>query len=70
MPFARQHVLELKVQYPSVFDPSGANMSSYGEPAIPTIVVVDGKGTIVGRYLGTVSGVSQKLDALLSQEGK
>jgi thiol-disulfide isomerase/thioredoxin len=63
---ARTYVADLKVPFPSVFDKSGVNPGAFLVPAIPTTIVVNGTGKIVGRYVGTVSGISQKLDALLS----
>jgi thiol-disulfide isomerase/thioredoxin len=66
---ARTYVLDLKVQYPSVVDPSSVNSQAFQVPAVPTVLVVNGKGAIVGRYNGTVSGISQQLDSLLSNDG-
>lgn len=63
---ARTYVADLKVPFPSVFDKSDENPGAFLVPAIPTTIVVNGAGKIVGRYVGTVSGISQKLDALLS----
>jgi len=63
---ARAYVADLKVPYPSVFDPSSANTAPFRVDAPPTIIVVDGHGEVVGRYLGTVSGVAQQLDHLLA----
>lgn len=63
---ARAYVADLKVPFPSVFDQSYVNARAFQVPAIPTTIVVNSEGQIVGRYLGTVSGISQKLDALLS----
>lgn len=63
---ARTYVADLKVPFPSVFDRSDVNPGAFLVPAIPTTIVVNSAGKIVGRYVGTVSGISQKLDALLS----
>lgn len=66
---ARSYVVDLMVRYPSVLDPSGANPQSFQVPAVPTTMILNGKGAIVGRYLGTVSGLSHQLDTLLSSGG-
>lgn len=63
---ARAYVLDLKVPYPSVFDQLGVNIQSFHVVAIPATIVLNSTGEIVGRYLGTVSGISQRLAALLS----
>lgn len=66
---ARAYVRDLKVRYPSVFDPSSSNTGPYQVGAPPTIIIVNAKGQIVGRYLGTVTGISQQLDDLLANGG-
>jgi cytochrome c biogenesis protein CcmG/thiol:disulfide interchange protein DsbE len=66
---ARAYVVDLKVRYRSVFDPSGTNSGPYQVDAPPTIVVVSANGQIVGRYLGTLSGISEQLDILLAPGG-
>jgi thiol-disulfide isomerase/thioredoxin len=66
---ARSYVLDLKVRYPSVFDSSNVNPQAFQVPAVPTTIVLNGKGAIVGRYLGTVSGISKQVDVLLSTGG-
>jgi thiol-disulfide isomerase/thioredoxin len=66
---ARTYALDLKVRYPSVFDSSNVNPQAFQAPAVPTTIVLNGKGAIVGRYLGTVSGISKQLDVLLSTGG-
>lgn len=63
---ARAYVADLKVAYPSVFDLPGANAAAYQVEAPPTVIVVDGSGQVVGRYLGTVTGVAAQLDHLLA----
>ena len=62
---ARAYVTELKVPYPSVFDPSSTNTGPFQVNAPPTTIVVDGDGRVVGRYLGTLTGVAEQLDHLL-----
>lgn len=66
---ARAYVVDLKVRYPSVFDPLSANTAPFQVDAPPTAIVVDGKGQVVGRFLGTVSGIAQQLDHLLASGG-
>jgi thiol-disulfide isomerase/thioredoxin len=66
---ARTYALDLNVRYPSVVDPLSADSQPFQVPAVPTTIVLNGKGAIVGRYLGTVSGISKQLDVLLSTSG-
>jgi thiol-disulfide isomerase/thioredoxin len=67
---ARSYVLQLKVPYRSVFDQSSVHPGPYHVAGTPTIIVVDGKGVIVGDYPGTVTArISQQLDVLLSNGG-
>mgnify|MGYP001449194751 CR=1 FL=1 len=49
---ARAFVQEFKVSYPSLFDESGSAAASYEVDAPPSIVLVNSKGIIVGRYPG------------------
>jgi thiol-disulfide isomerase/thioredoxin len=55
-----------KVAYPSVPDPSEVITSEYNVPAPPTVIIIDAKGNIVDRLLGTLSGVSSDLTRLTS----
>ena len=52
------------VPYPSVNDASEVIASEYNAPAPPTVIIVDVKGNIVDRFLGTLSGVSGDLTRL------
>jgi len=52
------------VSYPSVNDASEVIASEYNVPAPPTVIIIDAKGNIVDRYLGTLSGVSSDLARL------
>ncbi|MDQ6884659.1 MAG: TlpA family protein disulfide reductase [Candidatus Dormibacteraeota bacterium] len=52
---ARAFTGEFKVQYPSLYDDSGNSAAKYEVDAPPSIVLVDGKGIIVGRYPGEAS---------------
>ncbi len=54
-----------KVAYPSVNDSSQVIASEYNVIDPPTVVIVDAKGNIVDRFLGTLSGVSNDLNRLL-----
>ena len=63
---ARSYVSELDVRYPSIIDTSSDSAAAFGVDAPPTVIVVDQGGRIVGRYLGTLTGVTQQLDALLA----
>ena len=56
---------DLGVVYDSVPDGSEQISSAYNVAAPPTIVVVDQHGSVVGRFLGTVVGVSDDLNRLL-----
>jgi len=47
--------------YPTVGQ-SDVNPGAFQVPSILTVIVVDGEGEIVGRYVGTVSGIAQQLD--------
>ena len=64
---ARAYALALNVPYPSVYDQLAVDARSFLVQAIPTTIVVNSKGEIVGRYACTVSRIAQQLDALLSQ---
>jgi thiol-disulfide isomerase/thioredoxin len=52
------------VMYPSVNDASEVIASEYNVPAPPTVIIIDAKGNIVERFLGTLSGVSPDLTRL------
>lgn len=54
-----------QVAYPSVNDSSEVIASEYNVIDPPTVVVVDAKGNIVDRFLGTLSGVSTDLNRIL-----
>ncbi|HYA00980.1 MAG TPA: TlpA disulfide reductase family protein [Candidatus Binatia bacterium] len=53
------------VAYPSVEDSTGAIAAAYDVAAPPTLIVVDRRGVIAGRFLGTLSGVAATLDQAL-----
>ena len=59
-------VSEFHVPYPSVFDPGEATTGPWQIDAPPTLVVVDGKGQIRARFLGTLVGIDPLLTRLLS----
>ena len=52
------------VPYPSVNDASEVITSEYNVLDPPTVVIVDSKGNIVDRFLGTLAGVSADLTRL------
>jgi thiol-disulfide isomerase/thioredoxin len=54
------------VPYPSVNDSSEVITSEYNVLDPPTIVIVDAKGNIVDRFLGTLVGVANDLTRLTS----
>ena len=53
-----------KVPYPSVNDASEGIASENNVLDPPTVVIVDAKGNIVDRFLGTLTGVSTDLTRL------
>jgi thiol-disulfide isomerase/thioredoxin len=53
-----------KVPYPSVNDSSQLVASEYNVLDPPTVIVIDAKGNIVDRFLGTLAGVSADLSRL------
>ncbi len=53
-----------RVSYPSVNDASEVIASEYNVPAPPSVIIVDAKGNIVDRFLGTLSGVNADLTRL------
>jgi thiol-disulfide isomerase/thioredoxin len=52
------------VPYPSVNDASEVIASEYNVLDPPTVIIVDARGNIVDRFLGTLSGVSSDLTRL------
>jgi thiol-disulfide isomerase/thioredoxin len=54
------------VPYPSVNDASEVITSEYNVISPPTVVIVDAKGNIVDRFLGTLVGVNADLIRLTS----
>jgi thiol-disulfide isomerase/thioredoxin len=56
---------DFSVPYQSVEDLTGSVAAAYDVTAPPTVVVVNRKGTIAGRFLGTLAGVSTALDRAL-----
>ena len=52
------------VPYPSVNDSSEVITSEYNVLDPPTVVIVDAKGNIVDRFLGTLAGVTADLSRL------
>ena len=63
---ARAFVAEFKVPYPSLYDDSGSLAASYEIDAPPSIVLVNGKGIVVGRYPGEAS--EAQLRSLITQK--
>jgi thiol-disulfide isomerase/thioredoxin len=63
---ARAFVSEFKVPYPSLYDDSGSAAANYEVDAPPSIVLVDAKGIVVGRYPGEAS--EAQLRALIKQK--
>lgn len=53
---ARAFVQEFKVPYPSLYDDAGRVAAAYEVDGPPAIVLVDGRGIIVGRVPGEVPG--------------
>lgn len=53
-----------KVPYPSVNDSSEVIISEYNVLDPPTVIIIDTKGNIVDRFLGTLAGVSTDLTRL------
>ena len=56
---------DLSVAYDSLPDSSEQIASSYNVAAPPTLVLVDQRGAVVDRFLGTVVGLRDDLDRLL-----
>lgn len=57
---------DLHVAYPSVNDASEVVASEYNVFAPPEILIVNAKGTIVDRFIGTLTGVRDHLNRLLT----
>ncbi len=53
-----------KVPYTSVNDASEVIISEYNVIDPPTLIVIDAKGDIVDRFLGTLAGISTDLSKL------
>ena len=62
---ARAYVSEFQVPYPSIFDPGEGTTGPWRVDAPPTIMIVDARGDIRGRYLGTLVGIESLLARLL-----
>jgi thiol-disulfide isomerase/thioredoxin len=62
---ALAYVHDFKVPYPSIFDPGTLTGDPWLVVAPPTIVVVDAKGNIRGRFLGTLTGLESLIQKLL-----
>jgi thiol-disulfide isomerase/thioredoxin len=63
---ARSFVNEFKVAYPSLYDDAGAAAAAYEIDSPPSIVLVDQRGVVVGRYPGEAS--EAQLRALIEQK--
>ena len=61
---AQAYERTFSVQYPSIFDDSEAIAAQWDITAPPTTIVVDKKGNVRARFLGTLTGVSTLLDQL------
>jgi len=57
-------VREFSVRYPSVFDPDSAVVALWDVAAPPEVDVVDAKGRLRGRFLGTLTGIEPLLDSI------
>ncbi len=53
-----------KVPYASVNDASDLIASEYNVLSPPTVIIIDAKGNIVDRFLGTIAGVGTDLSRL------
>ena len=63
---ARAFVAEFKVAYPSLYDDAGSLAAAYEVDSPPSFVLVDQKGTVVGRYPGEASAA--QLERLIDQK--
>lgn len=52
---ARAYMDEFKVTYPSIFNPPGDIAHQYTVAAVPTTVLIDKEGQMVGRWPGAIS---------------
>ncbi len=52
---AKAFLLEFRVPYPSLYDSAGKLAAVYEVDAPPAIVLVDGRGIVVGRVPGEIS---------------
>jgi thiol-disulfide isomerase/thioredoxin len=55
---------DLRVAYPSVNDASEVVASDYNVLAPPSVIIINSKGKIVDRFLGTLVGVQDDLNRL------
>jgi thiol-disulfide isomerase/thioredoxin len=55
---------DFTVPYPSVNDTSEVIISEYNVLDPPTVIIIDAKGDIVDRFLGTLTGISSDLTKL------
>jgi thiol-disulfide isomerase/thioredoxin len=65
---AHSYVRDFKVPYPSIFDPDTLTGDPWSVISPPTIVVVDARGNIRGRFLGTLTGLRSLIQSLLGGE--
>ena len=63
---ARAFVSEFNVSYPSVYDDSGTVAAAYEVDSPPSVVLVDQRGVVVGRYPGEASPA--QLGTLIDQK--
>ena len=56
---------DLGVVYPSVVDSTEQISAAYDVSAPPTVILINQRGSIAGRFLGTVVGVSDELNRVL-----
>jgi thioredoxin-like negative regulator of GroEL len=62
--------MNLGFDFPVWMDPTGAIAGEYGIQSIPTTYLMNGKGEVVGRIIGSIdwtdAGVVQVIETLLS----
>jgi thioredoxin-related protein len=62
---------ELAFDFPVWMDPTGVIAGEYGIQSIPTTYLINGKGEVVGRIIGSIdwteAGVVQVIETLLSK---
>jgi thiol-disulfide isomerase/thioredoxin len=63
---ARAFYAEFKVPYPSLYDDAGSLTAAYEVDSPPSFVLVDRRGTVVGRYPGETS--QAQLASLIDQK--